>query len=766
MVRQVWVGDVRRFLTQHAFILQNHDNPKWHCIKLGPVRDATSIKRPFFWQAVFILLPVTLLSVISLISLRRDEQMAEQDARNRAVDDVRSLASGVRTSVNDELQRCWILTGLRTVEQPTSTGVFPDEKSKSDIAKWERDYPGLTNAELVTSQGEILADGRQINPLEVSAVPTPPKWFRELSPKQEALWKQLRHAIDANEGGTSIQNAYGAFVDSHPSIYAISAAMWLQQSPVVEAGNTGADPTETGLSFEEIASYQLLSAKDAKLTESLVQSVWSQVSDHPSFISSRLLELAEGLTNRADSALSQKVYWTRQYWNEQSKMRVWMDQLRQLPALTNWDVGMPWAAWTDGPDAGALAFFMPCLFKDYSTDVSSGHGYLVWFVPREVAQAIFTRALQENKVFIPDYEAAELNVEGEPVASFPLPHGRGSVEGATSRASVPSGLQLLGAASLKAGSLSVPDAVHFAVNLYLTNRAQMLSAEHRRFKLFSMLILAALFSALVGLVAARRAFYRQQKLNEMKINFVSSVSHELRAPIASVRLMAENLERGKIPDAPRQNEYFRFIVQECRRLSSLIENVLDFSRIEQGRKQYEFEPTNLVALVQTTVKLLEPYALEKGVQLKTADAGASNIELEADGRAIQQALVNLIDNAIKHSPRGETVTTGIETRAADGKNLGAAPGRAPTVRERVTPKAVLLFVVDHGPGIPPEEHEKIFERFYRRGSELRRETQGVGIGLSVVQHIVEAHGGRVRVQSDLGKGSRFTIELPVNTASK
>src|ERR1019366_9032137 len=135
----------------------------------------------------------------------------------------------------------------------------------------------------------------------------------------------------------------------------------------------------------------------------------------------------------------------------------------------------------------------------------------------------------------------------------------------------------------------------------------------------------------------------------MKSNFVSSVSHELRAPIASVRLMAENLEGGKIPEPQKQKEYFGFIVQECRRLSALIENVLDFSRIEQGRKQYEFEPTDILALVRTTVKLMEPNAAEKGVSLKEETSLAaperseggniqhptSNIEMEIDGRAIQ-----------------------------------------------------------------------------------------------------------------------------------
>jgi signal transduction histidine kinase len=130
------------------------------------------------------------------------------------------------------------------------------------------------------------------------------------------------------------------------------------------------------------------------------------------------------------------------------------------------------------------------------------------------------------------------------------------------------------------------------------------------------LVAASAFAALIGVIASWLAFQRQLRLNELKSNFVSSVSHELRSPIASVRLMAESLERGKVSEATKQHEYFRFIVQECRRLSSLIENVLDFSRIEQGRKQYDFEPTDLVALTQQTVKLMETYAAERGVQLQ------------------------------------------------------------------------------------------------------------------------------------------------------
>ena len=321
------------------------------------------------------------------------------------------------------------------------------------------------------------------------------------------------------------------------------------------------------------------------------------------------------------------------------------------------------------------------------------------------------------------------------------------------------GWQLLGTAAQTIFIPTISGKTEFEVNLFMARRGEMLSAEQRRARLFGAFILGAALTALAGLVSARRAFRRQLQLNEEKSNFVSSVSHELRAPIASVRLMAENLERGKVSEPGKQGEYFRFIVQECRRLSSLIENVLDAARIEQGRKQYEFEPTNLVALVETTVKLMEPYAAEKGVILRQATFNIQhstlNTELNLDGRAIQQALVNLIDNAVKHSPKGETVTVGIEMQNEELRMKNAAAG--PTNDQ---PSAINLYVVDHGPGIPEAEHEKIFERFYRLGPELRRQTQGVGIGLSVVKHIVEAHGGHVRVESEVGKGSRFVIELP------
>jgi len=286
------------------------------------------------------------------------------------------------------------------------------------------------------------------------------------------------------------------------------------------------------------------------------------------------------------------------------------------------------------------------------------------------------------------------------------------------------------------------------VRISLADAPLLYARQRQRGWLFGALILAAAVTALTGLVAAQRAFARQLRLSEMKSNFVSSVSHELRAPIASVRLLAENLDRGKVTDEAKRRDYFRLIGQECRRLSALIENALDFSRIDQGRKRYEFEPTDLAELVRQTVEVMQPYAAERHVRLEFSIPQPSTItpQPDLDGRAIQQALVNLIDNAVKHSPAGETVTISLNSQTS---SLNSQPS------------TLNLSVSDHGPGIPAAEHGRIFEPFYRRGSELRRETPGVGIGLTIVQHVVAAHGGRVRVESEVGKGSRFIIELPV-----
>ena len=307
------------------------------------------------------------------------------------------------------------------------------------------------------------------------------------------------------------------------------------------------------------------------------------------------------------------------------------------------------------------------------------------------------------------------------------------------------------ATALGGGNGTVPE---LRVKVHLTDRATLYASLQTRRLWFGGLIAMSAGAVLIGFLTAWRAFRRQQQLAEMKGNFVSAVSHELRAPIASIRLMSEELEDIEQMQPAKSKEYHRLIKQECRRLSSLIENVLDFSRHDQGRKEYVFEPTDMVALVEETVKVMQPCGLERHITLTTSFHGGP-APVEADARALQQALVNLIDNAIKHSPDGGSVTIGLETNSA-------SPSPKQPSQDQVPTSTLRLWVEDHGEGIPPEDHDRIFERFYRRGSELRRETQGIGLGLAIVKYVAEAHGGKVAVRSAVGEGSRFTLELPVS----
>jgi signal transduction histidine kinase len=385
------------------------------------------------------------------------------------------------------------------------------------------------------------------------------------------------------------------------------------------------------------------------------------------------------------------------------------------------------------------------------------------FFPKAVVEHAFQSAFREARVALPGYFSVDTTLENEPLD---LPGATGSARQstgspgpmqlaqATGQLTKPSVMLLRTQPDMEFGPSfeGMPGRPSFTLSVHLADPVALHARQRQRTLWMSALIFTAAVAALVGFLYARRAFLRQHQLSELKTNFVSSVSHELRAPIASVRLMAESLERGKISEPSRQREYFRFIGQECRRLSSLVANVLDFSRIEQGRKQYEFEPADIAALVRETVKLMETSAAERGVTLLLVipdpEPGSKLPQPALDGHAIQQALVNLIDNAIKHSPENATVTVGLDLSS----------GAPASYRLRI-------WVQDCGPGIPPSERERIFERFYRLGSELRRETQGVGIGLSIVKHIVEAHGGRVIVQSEPGKGSCFTMQLPITPSA-
>jgi signal transduction histidine kinase len=269
-----------------------------------------------------------------------------------------------------------------------------------------------------------------------------------------------------------------------------------------------------------------------------------------------------------------------------------------------------------------------------------------------------------------------------------------------------------------------------------------LDAIGHRFALTSFLILGALSVLLAGgLILTHRNVAKEMALARLKSDFVSNVSHELRTPLSLIRLYAETLELGRITSPDKTQEYYGIIRKESERLTALINNILDFSRIEAGRKEYDFRETDLRELVHNT---LESYRYQIEQSGFTYEEKIGDVPpLRVDREAMARSLLNLVNNSLKYS----------QDRKFIGVNLFRDNG------------SVKLEVVDHGIGIPQPEQEKIFEKFYRVGDPLVHNTKGSGLGLSLVRHIAQAHGGDVAVESAPGRGSRFTITLPVNGGS-
>jgi two-component system phosphate regulon sensor histidine kinase PhoR len=264
------------------------------------------------------------------------------------------------------------------------------------------------------------------------------------------------------------------------------------------------------------------------------------------------------------------------------------------------------------------------------------------------------------------------------------------------------------------------------------------------------LIMVVLSSAVIvlGVVVILLAAERERRVSAMKSEFVANVSHELKTPLALVRMFAEMLQTGRASSDEKRQQYLDIIMSESERLSALIENVLDFARVERGRQAYEFAEGDVGESVSKAVNVYRYRAEREGIELAT--------ELEPnlpitriDDRALQLAVINLLDNALKY----------------------AAGSNKVTVRAQRENGSVVVRVVDRGPGVPAEDRERIFERFVRgsaaRSGQGGRPIRGSGIGLALVKHIAESHGGRAWVDprpvesAGSNPGASFAISIPV-----
>jgi len=261
-------------------------------------------------------------------------------------------------------------------------------------------------------------------------------------------------------------------------------------------------------------------------------------------------------------------------------------------------------------------------------------------------------------------------------------------------------------------------------------------AARRRLLLAGFAVLALVL--LTGSYFILRSITREHAVARLQSEFVSAVSHEFRTPLTSLRQLSDMLSKGRIPTEELRQESYDILSRESERLQRLVESVLNFGRLEARAFQYRLEDLDPAALVRDLVAEFQEKAAAQGYRVELAQAGEYPL-IRADREAFGLALWNLLDNAVKYSPDCRTVWVGM---ARDGGRLA-------------------IQVRDRGMGIPVAEQKEIFKKFVRGAGSRASNIKGTGIGLAMARHIVEAHDGEIRVKSEPGQGSAFTILLPL-----
>jgi two-component system phosphate regulon sensor histidine kinase PhoR len=230
-----------------------------------------------------------------------------------------------------------------------------------------------------------------------------------------------------------------------------------------------------------------------------------------------------------------------------------------------------------------------------------------------------------------------------------------------------------------------------------------------------------------------------RRLERVRRDFVANVSHEFKTPLTAIQGFAETLLGGALDDAAHRRHFVEIIREHSTRLARLTDDLLKLSSIEAGKLELEFAPVNVAALVESCAETTRMKAEHKQLAL-TIECSDESLRVRGDARRLAEVLQNILDNAVQYTP----------------------PGGSITVCASVEGRSARIAVTDTGIGIPHDEQQRIFERFYRVDAARSREAGGTGLGLSIAKHLAEAHGGRIEVQSEVGRGSTFSILLPLS----
>ena len=308
---------------------------------------------------------------------------------------------------------------------------------------------------------------------------------------------------------------------------------------------------------------------------------------------------------------------------------------------------------------------------------------------------------------------------------------------------------------------------HWEVAAYLVDPAQLTQAARTARLTLGLLIGVLVVAIGIGSLLIVRSLSAELKLARQKTDFVSNVSHELKSPLTSIRMFSELLAEGRVADPAKHRSYLHIITAETARLTRLINNVLDFSRMERGEKKYNFQPCDLTEIVRSTAETFRPHLESAGFHF-ACELPAAPIPLRGDADALSQIIVNLLSNAEKYSAAAERRSPTRLAAAANANDLPAPENDAPqkeilvrlTQRQSPVPYAEIQ-VLDRGPGVPRGCEEKIFEKFYRAHDSLSSGIQGSGLGLTIARQIARAHGGDVVYEPREDGGSCFSMRLPV-----
>jgi len=255
---------------------------------------------------------------------------------------------------------------------------------------------------------------------------------------------------------------------------------------------------------------------------------------------------------------------------------------------------------------------------------------------------------------------------------------------------------------------------------------------------FASTVTAARAEEAVGAVVVLHDITGLRRLERVRRDFVANVSHELKTPLTAIQGFAETLLGGAIDDTQNRQRFLEIILDHAQRLARLTDDLLELSQIEADRLKLEIRPLRVEEVIESCLETARVVAAEKEIELRF-EKDRPLPEIAADRRRIAEVLQNLLDNAVQYTPSSGRVT--VRTEASDN--------------------AVVVTVADTGIGIPQAEQSRIFERFYRVDRARSREAGGTGLGLAIARHLVEAHGGRLWVESEVGRGSQFHFAIPI-----